>query len=177
MSIRVEGAVEEAEQTAQVAVAPSLPWFAKGWRVVVLLTLAGLFLAGSFYGNDPAWPFGPWRMFSTSQAPTGNVIAMSIQVETSTNGPWVDAPIYPWTTGLNRAEVEGRIQDILAHPSMLSTLAVSHSRLKPHDARWVGVRVVRVDTVIVDRQPTGQVLRKVLASWSPAGTMTVGPGN
>jgi hypothetical protein len=149
---------------------------AKSWRLALLAGLTALFLAGSLVGNDPWWPFGPWRMFSTSQAPTGSVIAMAIQVETA-SGQWVDAPINPNTTGLNRAEVEGRIQQILAAPAMLGTLAASHSRLRPHDPAWVGVRVVRRNTIIVGGRPTGEVDSTVLATWTPQGTSSVGPGN
>jgi hypothetical protein len=138
---------------------------AKGWRIALLATLTALFLAGSLKGDDPWWPFGPWRMFSTSQAATGSVWASAIQVET-TPGTWFDAPLSPANVGLNRAEVEGRIPQIVADPSMLGTLAASHSKLRPGSDPWIGVRVVRRETVIVNRVPTGQVNLTILATWT-----------
>jgi hypothetical protein len=114
-------------------------------------------------------------MFSTSQAPTGSVWASAIQVET-TPGAWSDAPLSPQNVGLNRAEVEGRIPQIVADPAMLGTLAVSHSRLRPGSAPWIGVRVVRRETVIVNRVPTGQVNVRILATWTTHDVSTVGSG-
>ena len=143
------------------------------WRLVLLGVLVALFVAGSLRGDDPWWPFGPWRMFATSQAATGSVWASSIQVET-TPGEWFDAPLSPSNVGLNRAEIEGRIPQIVADPAMLGTLAASHARLKPHSPRWVGVRVVRRETVIVDRVPTGRVDTTILATWTADGASAGG---
>ena len=142
--------------------------------MLLLAGLSVLFVAGSVKGNDTAWPFGPWRMFATSQATTGAVWAFEIQAET-TQGQWFNAPLSPSNVGLNRAEIEGRIPQITSDPSMLGTLAVSHSKLRPHEPAWVGVRVIRNDTVIVDRKPTGQVVTIVIATWTTSGVSTGGP--
>src|SRR5687767_13026176 len=126
-----------------------------------------MFCLGSLVGDDHWWPFSPWRMFSTSTAPTGAVVSTGIEVRTADQpGQWVPASLTPWTVGLNRAEVEGRMDDITADPSRLGTLAESHARLQPDAARWLGVRVVRSALVIVDRRPTGEVKRTVLAEWA-----------
>jgi hypothetical protein len=166
----------DADESSVPPPAERLGPVARSWRLLLLAALTALFLAGSLKGNDTAWPFGPWRMFSTSQAPTGSVIALAIQVESSPDA-WHDQGIDPSVVGLNRAEVEGRIQQILVTPTMLGTLAKSHSRLQPHAQPWVGVRVVRRNTVIVGGRPTGEVDSTVLASWSPSGTTSVGAGH
>jgi hypothetical protein len=164
------------EAPTQPPTAPvgTLGLVARSWRLALLLTLTALFLAGSLRGNDISWPFGPWRMFSTSQAPTGAVVAMAIQAET-TDGQWFDAPLSPTNVGLNRAEVEGQIPQITHDPAMLGTLAKSHSRLKPHAPAWIGVRVVRRATVIVNRVPTGAIDSTVVATWTTHGVSTGGP--
>jgi len=143
------------------------------WRTALVAVLAALFLAGTLVGDDHWWPFGPWRMFSTSQAPTGAVVYMSIEVRSDTSADrvpgetddWRPAPITLESVGLNRAEVEGRIPRIVADPDLLGTLARSHARLRPQDAPWTGVRLVRNAAVIVDRRPTGETRRTVLATW------------
>ena len=133
---------------------------ARGWRAIVIVTVLVLFCVGSLVGDDPWWPFGPWRMFSTSQAPTGAVVSTEMQVQTALSPEWRAAGITP-----NRAEVEGRLRQIAADPTMLSTLAASHARLRPDDPRWTGVRIVQRHMVIVDRVPTGQDTVDVLATW------------
>ena len=136
------------------------------WRSVLLLGLGGLFVVGSLVGDDPWWPFGPWRMYSTSQASTGAVWSTSIEVRTADDATWRLAPLSPANVGLNRAEVEGRIPQILADPAMLGTLAESHERLRPNASAWVGVRVVRHLIGIADGQLTGDDRSEVLAEWT-----------
>ena len=140
---------------------------AKVWRAAVVLVLTGLFCAGSLVGDDHWWPFSPWRMFSTSQAPTGTVWSTGIEVQTAdAPGKWVPAPLTPGNTGLNRAEIEGRVPQIQADPSRLGTLARSHSELRPASAAWTALRVVRRQVVVVDSKPTGEVRAEVLAQWT-----------
>jgi hypothetical protein len=136
------------------------------WRAAVLLGLATLFVLGSVVGQDDWWPFSPWRMFSTSTPPSGAVVAMALEVQTEADPTWRSTGLTPWNVGLNRAEVEGRIPQITSRPQMLGTLAASHARLHPHDAPWTAVRLVRRETVIVDREPTGEVRTREVASWS-----------
>ena len=139
---------------------------ARTWRTLVVLTLTALFCAGSLVGDDHWWPFSPWRMFSTSQAATGSVISTGIEVQTAdAPGEWVRAPLTPENVGLNRAEIEGRIPQIVADPSRLGTLATSHAELRPDSAAWTALRVVRRQIVVVDRKPTGEVRTQVLAEW------------
>ena len=150
---------------------------------LLVLLLSVLFVGGTWKGNDDWWPFGPWRMFATSTAPTGGVAVLAIEVRTgpprsdppdalgSVSGvarSWQPASINLNSVGLNRAEVEGRVPQMLADPAMLGTLAATHARLRPHDPRWTGVRVVRVVTVIDNRRPTGEERRTVLAEWDAA---------
>ena len=139
---------------------------AKTWRAAVVAVLTLLFCAGSLVGDDHWWPFSPWRMFSTSQAATGSVISTGIEVQTANApGTWVPAPLTPEDTGLNRAEIEGRIPQITADPQRLGTLARSHAQLRPESAEWTALRVVRRLIVVVDRKPTGEVRTEVLAQW------------
>ena len=139
---------------------------AKTWRAVVVLGLVVLFCAGSLVGNDHWWPFSPWRMFSTSQAATGAVWSTGIEVQTAdAPGTWVSAPLTPGNTGLNRAEIEGRIPQIEKDPDRLGTLARSHAELRPDDPEWTALRVVSRQIVIVDRMPTGEVRTQVRAQW------------
>ncbi len=139
---------------------------ARTWRAVVVLGLVVLFCAGSLVGNDHWWPFSPWRMFSTSQAATGAVWSTGIEVQTAdAPGTWVSAPLTPGNTGLNRAEIEGRIPQIEADPARLGTLARSHAQLRPDAPAWTALRVVSRQIVVVDRKPTGEVRTQVRAQW------------
>lgn len=136
------------------------------WRLLVVCVVTVLVLLGTLVGNDPWWPFGPWRMYSTSTKPSTAVVVMSIEIRTAADPAWRPAPLTPRDVGLNRAEVEGRIPQIVGNPARLGTLAVSHDRLRPQEPAWTGVRLVRRDTVLAGRSPTGEVRSQVLAEWS-----------
>jgi hypothetical protein len=154
-----------AERTGEAAEVVRLGRGARSWRAALIGLLLLLFWAGSLVGDDPWWPFGPWRMFSTSQAPTGAVVSTEMQIQTAADSQWTPAGITPESVGLNRAEVEGRLHQIAADPAMLGTLAASHARLRPDAPRWNAVRIVQRKMVIHDRVPTGQEQVDVLATW------------
>lgn len=138
---------------------------ARAWRIVVITALAVGFLGGTTIGDDDWWPFSPWRMFSTSTPVTGSVAAAFIEVRTTRERAWTPAPLMPSSVGLNRAEIEGRLDAIRADPSLLATLAASHARLCPDDPPWTGVRVALRHSAIVDGRATGRHTDVVLATW------------
>jgi hypothetical protein len=139
---------------------------ARAWRTLLLLALTVGFVAGSLVGQDTWWPFSPWRMFSTSTPPSGAVVAMAVEVRTAGETRWRPADLTPASIGLNRAEVEGRVPQIQSEPERLGTLALAHARLEPRSPRWTAVRLVRRESVLLDRRPTGEVRSTVLASWA-----------
>ncbi|SDQ48522.1 hypothetical protein [Quadrisphaera sp. DSM 44207] len=148
-------------------------------RLVVLAVLGAGCLAGSLVGDDHWWPLGPWRMYSTSSAPTGEVRVFALQATTapapaaaaSAGGDvaWRDTSLGLANAGLNRAELEGRAELVTSDPAVLGTLAQAHARLHPDDAPWTGVRLLRRATVLQDRRPTGEVREEVLAEWTADG--------
>ena len=142
-----------------------LPAVARTWRVVLLLVVVGLFIAGTAIGNDNWWPFGPWRMFATSTAPSGSVTSLAIEVRAGDDPAWRPANLTPTSVGLNRAEVEGRVPRMLADPAMLGTLARTHTRLRPGEPRWRAVRVVRHEVLLRGGAPTGQVRDTTVVTW------------
>jgi hypothetical protein len=142
-----------------------LPLAGRLWRALLLLVLAALFLAGTAVGQDDWWPFGPWRMFANSTAPSGSVYSLSIEVRAGDDPDWRPASLTPTSVGLNRAEVEGRIPEMTADPAMLGTLAQAHGRLRPDEPAWRAVRVVRTQVVLSGGTPTGEVRTNTLAAW------------
>jgi hypothetical protein len=144
----------------------------RGWRLLLCLVLTSLFLAGTVVGQDDWWPFGPWRMFANATPPSGSVISLRVEVQVDGDradpaGPgWQIAPLTPSAVGLNRAEVEGRIPQMTAHPAMLGTLAASHARLRPKAPPWRAVRVVRNEVLLTDGVPNGATRDTVLAQWT-----------
>ncbi len=134
-------------------------------QTVFTLAVAVLLGLGAVVGDDHWYPVGPFRMFSTATPPDGHVSAMSLEVRVGDDA-WERTALSPRNVGVNRAEVEGRVPQIIADPTLLRDLADAHARMHPADAPWTGVRIVRNRTLIIDSQPTGTVETEVVSTWT-----------
>ncbi len=89
-------------------------------RIAATVICAGLVLAGTVSGNDDDFPAGPFRMYSTRDDPNGEVRELRVQVLTK-SGQVLDVTN---TAGApRRAELEGRLGDLVARPAELAKLA------------------------------------------------------
>jgi hypothetical protein len=134
-------------------------------RTTATLVAAALLTAGTMWGQDDAFPFGPFRMYATSTGTTGAISVPVIQARTA-DGPWRPVPLTPRAVGMNQAEVEGQLPRIVADPSLLGRVAAAHARLHPDAEPWTAVRLARRATVVTDRVPTGEVRETILAEWT-----------
>jgi hypothetical protein len=123
-----------------------------------------LLLLGTVIGNDDDFPFGPFRMYSTSSSTTGVITTVSIEVRMA-DGPWEDFSATPSTIGMNAAEVEGQLSRFEADSDRLAAIARSYNNLHPDAEPVTGVRIISHGTVVKDRIPTGETTEAVLAQW------------
>ena len=136
---------------------------ATGRRVrVSLLALAGtLLLLGTFVGQDDAFPFGPFRMYATADAPGGSVLSTRLEAVTVTGAV---VRVGEGDIGMRRAEYEGQLADL--SPAALGDLARVHARRRPHSPAWRTLRLVRDAYALHDGRPTGTVTSTVLLTWA-----------
>ncbi len=88
-------------------------------RLAAVAICAVVVLAGTVNGDDDDFPFGPFRMYSTRDDPNGAVRELRVQVLTQ-SGEVLDVTN---TAGApRRAELEGRLGDLVAHQSELAKL-------------------------------------------------------
>jgi len=132
-------------------------------RVAALVAGLALLLAGSAWGDDDAFPFGPFRMYSTADDPDGRVLSTYLQA-VDADGVVVDR-VGEQQVGLRRAEYEGQLSRVVEQPALLGDLAAAFSRRHPEAAPWVEVSVVRTAYQLVDGRPTGETTQ-VLATWT-----------
>ena len=123
----------------------------------------GLLVAGTLVGQDDAFPFGPFRMYSTRDDPDG--VVHSARVEAiDARGRVLVVP--DSATGLRRAEIEGQTARLVADPALLGQVSLAHDRLHPDQPAYDVVRVVVTDTRLRDSRPVGTLGSRVVASWS-----------
>jgi hypothetical protein len=110
----------------------------RGRMAGVLIVLA-LLLAGTFWGDDDNFPFGPFRMYSTKQELDGEVRATAVEGLTPDEG-WIELPFEAF--GLRRADVEGQLDRFARSPTeILAAMAVAYDRLNPDEGRFLAFRL------------------------------------
>ncbi|MEP6598818.1 MAG: hypothetical protein ABJB98_05145 [Actinomycetota bacterium] len=101
-------------------------------RVVAVLVGLTLILAGTLWGTDDDFPFGPFRMYSTRGDPDGVVRELRVRVVLS-SGRVLDVTD---TAGApRRAELEGRLAELIRSPAALAGLVPLYTKHLPDRAR------------------------------------------
>ena len=141
---------------------------ARGRSIRAAATAAVLLmlLAGSAWGEDDHFPFGPFRMFSRTTKSTGRVTASRIEAVTA-DGRTIT--IADARLGLRRAEVEGQIPRFRRDPALLAHLVEAYERFQPDGPELVELRVVNDISRLTEGRITGRETR-VVATWDREGS-------
>lgn len=135
-------------------------------RVLVTVVASGVLLAGTIWGQDDDFPFGPFRMYAHSAKQDG--IVRSARVE----GVNVEGERFKLTdasTGLRRAEVEGQIPRFRERPARLEAVADAYHARHPDEPELVLVEILQRQYHLEDGEPTGEVTEVQVAAWAEDG--------
>ncbi|PZF97181.1 hypothetical protein [Micromonospora deserti] len=131
-------------------------------RVVATALGLALLLAGTVWGTDDHFPFGPFRMYSTSNPP--NSPAPDTRVEgVDSTGAVID--LGQDATGIRRAEIEGQQDRYSAEPALLAEVADAYAERHPGAPALVEVRIVVRWHGIRDGRPTGRWTDETVVRW------------
>jgi hypothetical protein len=132
-------------------------------RVAVAAVGLALLLAGTLWGQDDDFPFGPFRMYST--APDPDADAPDTRVEgVDTTGRTV--VLTEANSGLRRAEIEGQQRAYVDDPGRLRQIALAYAGRTPGAAPLREVRIVIHWVGIEHARPTGASHDQVVVRWS-----------
>lgn len=92
------------------------------WRIAVAVAGIALLLNGSLRMSDDVWPFGPLSQYAFSPPEDSTIVITRVEGRLA-NGRRVDLPLRVSTAGISRAEIEARIPEITADPSLLRSVA------------------------------------------------------
>jgi hypothetical protein len=137
----------------------------RGRAVRVAATALGLalLLAGTAWGQDDHFPFGPFRMYSTAPGPDADAPDTRVEGVDTTGRTVV---LNEANSGLRRAEIEGQQQAYVADPGRLRQVAVAYAERNPGAAPLTEVRIVIRWAGIEDSRPTGTSSDEVVATWT-----------
>src|SRR3954470_9861628 len=97
-------------------------------RVVVAATGLAVLLAGTLWGQDDDFPFGPFRMYSTAPDPDADAPDTRVEGVDTTGRTIV---LNEANSGLRRAEIEGQQGAYVDDPGRLSQVAAAYAEKSP----------------------------------------------
>jgi hypothetical protein len=155
----------DAEDSDGGNVVVALPLSRRGGRARLLATavLFGALLAGSALGDDVHFPFGPFRMYASTEALDG---ATSWYVLVGFGPDGVRHEIPTDKVGLRRAELEGRVAAIVAEPALLQGLVELYAVRHPSEP-VTGMEIVRRTQPMEGGAPQGEAVDEVVVAWLP----------
>jgi hypothetical protein len=131
-------------------------------RLAATTVVLALILAGTVWGTDDDFPFGPFKMYSTRADPDTPVVSTRVVGLTAIGE---EVRLSGGQVGLRRAEFEGQLPRIVEHPQLLGLLADSYAERHPGAEELVEVQVVLRRFGLADGQQTGSWADDVLVSY------------
>jgi hypothetical protein len=135
-------------------------------RLVAVAAVLLVTLAGTVWGDDDDFPFGPFRMYSTRADPDAPVISTRVVGLTAAGA---EVRLSGGQVGLRRAEFEGQLPRIEAHPELLGLLADSYMDKNPDAEELVEVQVVQRRFELSAGQQTGVYDDEVVVDYDLPG--------
>jgi hypothetical protein len=123
-----------------------------------------LLLAGTAVGTDDHFPFGPFRMYATTNRWDEPISVARAEV-VDESGARIE--LTEGNSGVRRAELEGQLGRFRADPALLDGLARAYRDRNPTAPRPVEVTVLLRHHEIGHRGPTGRWRDEVVANWRP----------
>lgn len=131
-------------------------------RLASVVVVLALLLAGTVWGDDDAFPFGPFRMYSTRNDPNTPVISTRAVGLTAAGE---EVRLSGGQVGLRRAEFEGQIQRLREEPELLGLLADAFAEANPSAPELVAVQMVHRKFELSHGQPTGDYTDTVVVQF------------
>jgi hypothetical protein len=132
-------------------------------RLVAAAVIFAALLLGTWRGDDDHFPFGPFRMYASTQSLDAPTTWLLLEADTA-NGDHI--AVRESDSGLRRAELEGQAGQLTADPSRLGAVAVAYDRRHDGDAPLVAVQLVQRSQPMHAGKPIGATTDAVIARWS-----------
>jgi hypothetical protein len=133
-------------------------------RLAATLLVGALLLAGSIWGGDDDFPFGPFRMYAS--VPNLDAPAQDTRIE-ATDDTGATVVLTETNTGIRRAEIEGQLSRFREDPQLLDVVATAYARRNKRAPALDQVRIVIRWHDMKDGLPTGAWHDEVVSTWTP----------
>jgi hypothetical protein len=131
-------------------------------RVAVTLTCGALLLAGTVAGDDDDFPFGPFRMYASTEKLDTTVADTRLEAVDTAGRRWT---LTDADTGIRRAEIEGQLNRFATEPTRLSVVARAYERHNPLAGPLAEIAVVVRWHEVRGGRPTGLYYDETKVVW------------
>jgi hypothetical protein len=138
----------------------------RGRRSRIAATLVGvaLLIAGTLVGTDDAFPFGPFRMYATTDKLDSPVADTRVEAVDTAGHRRV---LTEADTGIRRAEIEGQSDRFTAEPARLAVVARAYQRHSRNAAPLTEIAIVVRWHELRGGRPTGRYRDETTVVWRP----------
>jgi len=133
------------------------------WRITATVLGIGLLLNGSLRMSDDAWPLGPLSQYAFSPPRDATIVITRVEGLLA-DGRRIDLPLRVETAGISRAEIEARIPQITADPSLLRSVTDGWTSRHSAEPPLLRVWLVQDQTRLVEGS-VGPIRLVELAAW------------
>jgi hypothetical protein len=131
-------------------------------RVGVAFAALALIMWGTLWGQDDAFPFGPFRMYATADKLNAPINDTRFEL-IDTSGALV--PLTEVNTGIRRAEIEGQLGRFKTDPALLKVVADAYVARNRDAPAPVTVRIVVREWQLSGGLKTGVYTDNTWATW------------
>jgi hypothetical protein len=131
-------------------------------RLGATVAVFALLLAGTAWGDDDHFPFGPFRMYATTHDVNDPVDSTRLEAVNADGHRFL---LSGRLTGFKRAELEGQLDKIRSDPRMLASLAAAYHHANPRQPKLLTIEVIVRHFELVDGRPTGEYNDTVETTW------------
>jgi hypothetical protein len=121
-----------------------------------------LLIAGTVVGTDDDFPFGPFKMYSTTDRLDAPVADSRVEAVDTTGRRFV---LRDSDTGIRRAEIEGQFDRFAADPALLGVIARAYRRHRSQAPPLTEITVIIRWHELVHGRPTGRYRDQTTVVW------------
>jgi hypothetical protein len=131
-------------------------------RIAVTLAVTALMLAGSIWGSDDHFPFGPQLQFANADNPNEPVAVLRVEAVDVTGQRF---ELNERNAGIRRAEIEDQVNRFEAEPALLTAVGDAYAARQPRAPQLAEIDLIERRHELRDGTATGRYTDVTLAAW------------
>jgi hypothetical protein len=131
-------------------------------RIAVTLMVTVVMLAGSIWGSDDHFPFGPQLQFANADNPNEPVAVLRVEAVDVTGKRF---ELNERNAGIRRAEIEDQVNRFKADPTLLTAVGDAFAARQPRAPQLVEIDLIERRHELRDGTATGHYTDMTLAVW------------